>query len=144
MTAGTADSQDLSGKGVSRASNADAQSLTLLMWKVSTLLPTSLALFLALTLTVTNDSADSLTASALHGRSARMLTGTLAITTLFSLRRNLFFVLAVIGSVDVTVTLHLREKYENEEAQLALRMPSGRQTGFETCRVWYGRENWSR
>jgi hypothetical protein len=48
---------------------------------VSTLLPISFAPLLALVLTVTNDSVDMPTASCLRGRSARLLTGMLAVTT---------------------------------------------------------------
>jgi hypothetical protein len=63
---------------------------------VSTLLPISFAPLLALVLTVTNDSADMPTASYLRQRSARLLTGMLAVSTFFSLRRVLFLVLTVI------------------------------------------------
>jgi hypothetical protein len=56
----------------------------------------SFTFFLALVLTVTNDSADMSTASYPRGRSARLLTGMLAVSTFFSLRRVLFLVLTVI------------------------------------------------
>jgi hypothetical protein len=72
---------------------------------VSTLLPISSAPLLALVLTVTNDSADMPTTSYLRGRSVRLLTGMLAVSTFFSLRRVLFLVLAVIDSVDKAVSL---------------------------------------
>jgi hypothetical protein len=59
---------------------------------VSTLLPISFAPLLALVLTVTNDGADVPTASYQRGRSARLLTGMLAVSTFFSLRSVLFLV----------------------------------------------------
>jgi hypothetical protein len=63
---------------------------------VSTLLPISFAPLLALVLTVTNDSADMPTTSYLRGRSARLLTGMLAVSTFFSLRRVLFLIPTII------------------------------------------------
>lgn len=48
--------------------------------------------------TVVNDTADMPTASVLRGGSARLLTGTLAVSTLFSLQRVLFLLLTVIES----------------------------------------------
>jgi hypothetical protein len=49
-------------------------------------------------LTVTNDSADMPTTSYLRGKSARLLTGMLAVSTFFSLRRVSFLVPTVIFS----------------------------------------------
>ncbi|KAF3032557.1 hypothetical protein E8E12_000836 [Didymella heteroderae] len=103
----------------SRLTSAELTGLS----SVSTLLMTSLAPFLALLMT--DYQADMPTASDLRGRSARLLTGMLAVSTLFSLRRVLFLVLAVIESVDVIVPLHLQEEFAKEEAQLAPGTPSG-------------------
>ena len=63
---------------------------------VSTLLPISFALLLALVLTVTSDSADMQTASYLRGKSARLLLEMLAVSTFFPLRRVLVLVTSVI------------------------------------------------
>lgn len=63
---------------------------------VSTLLPISFALLLAMVLTVTSDSADMPTASYLRGRSARLLLKMLAVSTFFPLRRVLILVTSVI------------------------------------------------
>jgi hypothetical protein len=80
----------------------------------------------------------ALTSGKMLTLSAVVSTAHVNISTLFSLRRGL----TVVDSADMTVPLHLPYERTKEEAQLASKTPSGRQTGFEeTCRVWCVREN---
>ena len=96
-------------------------------------------------LTVTNETTDMPIASDLRRRLARLLTGMLPVSTLFSLQCVLFLVLTIIDSVAVTMSLHPQYGRTKEEAQLASKTLSGRYTRSEqTFRGWHVRDKWSR